>query len=157
MFITLRIIGCAVFVLTFFHTGVTQLIVVRLTIKKAIIFIDCYFLFNGIVVGTIVGDVQLTIAVNQRQVTIAIQTTSVIGTQRDEVAVIDIIDGSSSIAKHRRCIGIGSRRTCRRVTTGKHRIMDNDTEIIQLAPYRCISSVLGTQMIEVCCRNILFG
>ena len=66
---------------------------------------DAYFLGNGVVVGAVVGDVQLAVAVDQRQVTVAIETTGMTGTQGNEVAVVDIVDGGRGIAEHRSGIG----------------------------------------------------
>ena len=119
-----------VLVLTLRHTGVVQLVVGCLTIRQFMIVIDGNFLGNAVVVGTIVCDVQLTVAINQRQVTIAIETTRMTGTQRDKVTVIDIIDRGGGIAVYR--VDVGSRRNgtelC--VTTGKHGIMDDDTRLV---------------------------
>ena len=70
--------------------------------------INLNLLGNGVVVCSVTGDIQLTIAIDQRQVTITIKTTGMTGTQRDHVTMIDIVDRGSSITIYRHSIG-----TCR--------------------------------------------
>ena len=61
---------------------------------------------DGIVIRTIVGDVQTAIAIHEGQVTIAIKATSMTSTQRDEVTVVNIVDRCCGITEYRRGIGI---------------------------------------------------
>ena len=59
-----------------------------------------------IVVSTIVGDVQLTIAITLRQVTTTIEATGMFGTNGDKVTVIAVIERGCGITKHRGSIRI---------------------------------------------------
>ena len=52
------------------------------------------------IVRTVVGDVQTSVAVNQCQVTITIETTDMSGTDGDEVTVITVVDGCCSVTKY---------------------------------------------------------
>ena len=146
----------AVFILTVFLTGIFQLVVGCLTGRQVFVLTNGNFLRNGIVVGTIVGDVQLTVAIDQRQVAVTIETASVSCTQGDEVAMIHIVDGCRGITKHGWGVGMGcgQRRTRRRITTGKHGIVDDDAGIVQAAPSGCIC-VLIFQVIQVFSEHII--
>ena len=150
-------IDCSVFILTLLHTGVVQLIVGCFTVRQFMIGINGYFVGDAIVVGAIVRDIQLTITIDQRQVTIAIQSTCMTSTQRNEVTMEDIIDGSRGITEHR--IGVGTRRHSTRisVTTGKDRIMDDDTRLVQATPSGGIG-ILVLQHVQFLNRHIVaFG
>ena len=57
-----------------------------------------------------------------------------VGTQGDEVTVIDIMDRGSSITEDRGGIGIHFIRTRRGVTTCKNSIVNGDTFGIQITP-----------------------
>ena len=87
-----------------------------------------------IVVGTIVGNVQLTIAIDEGQVTIAIQTAGMTCTNSYQVTIISIMDRGGSISIY--CCGVGIQRTTTRsnVTTGKDGIVDDDTVRIKIIP-----------------------
>ena len=111
------------------------------------------FTSNGIVVRTIVSNVQTTIAIYEGQVTIAIKTTGMTRTQRNQVTVIDIVDRGCGISKYRRSVGIDGGRTGRRITTGKYGIVNDNTRRIQTVPL-CIT-VLVAQSIQVFNRNVL--
>ena len=130
----------AVFILTVFLTGIFQLVVCSLTGRQPFVLVNGNFFCNGIVVGTIVGDVQFPIAIDQRQVAVAIETAGVTCTQGDKVAMIHIVDGGRGITKYRRGVGMGcgQRRTCRRITSGKHGIVNDDAGIVQATPSGCI-------------------
>ena len=65
-----------------------------------------------VVVCAVVGDVQLAVAIDQRQVAIAIQTTDTTTADGDEVAVIDIVDGGGGVAEDGGGVGIHHGRTC---------------------------------------------
>ena len=83
-------------------------------------------------VGTIVGDVQLTITINQSQVTITIESTHATSSDRDKVTVINIVDRCRSITKYCRGVSKYLSRTRRGVTTGKDGIMDNDAFFVNI-------------------------
>ena len=95
---------------TLSYAFVFHLIVSLFTRRQEVI------LFNGnlsavlvvdvVVVGAVVGDVQLAVAVDQRQVAIAVETTGMSRTDGDEVTVVDVVDGGSGITEHRGDVGI---------------------------------------------------
>ena len=99
-------IGCIVIIRTRLFTLIPKLIVSTLTFWKRFIFIYLYLFSDVIVVSTIVGNVQSTIAVNEGKVTVAVQTTRTSCTQGNQVAVIYIVDGCRSVAEHRSGISI---------------------------------------------------
>ena len=69
----------------------------------------------------------LSETIDQRQVAVTIDATDVVGAQRDEVSIVDIAHRCCCIAIHRHCVGRYNIATFCDVTTGKHRIMDDDT------------------------------
>ena len=77
-----------------------------------------------IVVGTVVGDVQFTIAVDEGQVAVTIETTGISCSDGDEVTVIYIMDRSRGIAKNRGGISIQRTTTGCDVTTCEYSIVD---------------------------------
>ena len=83
-----------------------------------------------VVVGAIISDVEASIAIDEGQVTIAIESACLTTTDADEVTVVDVVHGSRSIAEYRGGIGVSLGRTRRRVTTGKHSIHDDDTIVV---------------------------
>ena len=111
MFLTLRIISGPIIVGTLVGTLISQLIISSLTGGKCFILTNCDFTSDGIVVRTVVGNVQTTIAIHKGQVTIAIKTTGMTSTQRNEVAMIDIVDRRCGIAEYRCSVGIDGGRT----------------------------------------------
>ena len=118
------------------------------------ILVDGDFLADGIVVGAIVCDVQTTVAINEGEVAIAVETAGVTRTQGDEVAVIDVVDGGRGIAEHGIGVGIDLVTTRRHISTSKHSVVDNDTAHIQLFPY-CSIGILVLQGVEIFDENIL--
>ena len=114
------------------NTPVLQFVVCLFTWwKKHIVGIVDLFL-NIKVVCTVVGDVKFAVAVNQCQVTIAIQTSGVTSTNGDEVAVIDIVNGGSGVAEHSLGVGIHSVTTVCNVTTCEYSIVDDDTTLYEI-------------------------
>ena len=63
-----------------FQTLILQSEVGFLTVGKFIVIIQTDTLGHTIVVGAVVGDVQFAVAIDKRQVTIAIETTHVLRT-----------------------------------------------------------------------------
>ena len=106
---TIRVVCRAILICTFLDTLILQLIVICFTFGKLIILFNGDFRRQAIIVGTIVGDVQSTITIDEGQVAIAVQTTRVSCTQRDQVAVIDIVNGCGGITEHGGRVGIHSR------------------------------------------------
>ena len=55
-----------------------------------------------IVVGAVVGDVQLAVSIYEGQVAITVQSAGMSSADGDEVAVIYVVDGGGGIAIYRR-------------------------------------------------------
>ena len=142
-----------ILVRTLFQTLIPNLIVSGLTDGKRVVLCQGNLWVNMMEVGTIVGNIQLTIAIDQRQVTITVQSTYTTSTDRDEVTVIDIVDRSCSITEYSRSISKNLGRTGRGVTTGKYSVVDNDTFLvdIRLANSRpfSLTGILITQIVQV--------
>ena len=96
--------------------------------------VNINFLTDGIIVGAIIGDIQTTVAIYERQVTITIKTTSMTRTQGNEVTMVSIMDRSRHIAIHRSGVGIHRGRTSWSITTSKHGIANDDTCRIKAFP-----------------------
>ena len=123
-------------VFTILHTDVSQLIVGTLSIcvfiRPIIGYINLWILLDSIIVCSVVGDVQTTIAVHEGQVTVSVQATDTTGTQCDEVEVINIIDRSRGITEYRGTVSEGGfiGRTLGSITTGKYGIVDDDALLV---------------------------
>ena len=126
-----------IFVGTCLQTLIANLVVGGLTQWQFIVFFQGNLWVNMVVVSTVVGDVCFTIAVNQRQVTVTIKAAYTSSTDRDQVAVIDVVYRCRSIAIYRRGIGIHIGRTRRGVTTGKYSIMNNHTFLVDISLTQC--------------------
>ena len=87
-------------------TNIFQLEVSMLTVRQVTVFFQGDTTRQTIVVGTIVRDVQLTIAITLRQVTTTIQATGMFRTNGDKVTVITVIERCRGITKHRGSIRI---------------------------------------------------
>ena len=146
-------IGLTILVSTLLQTLIANLIIGCLTSRESLIGFQRNFWVCIVVISTIVGDVQFTIAIDQRQVTITVQSTYTTSTDRDEVTVIDIVDRSCSITEYSRSISKNLGRTGRCVTTGKYSVVDNDTFLvdIRLANSRpfSLTGILITQIVQV--------
>ena len=103
---TIRMVGCTVLIRTFLDTFILQLIVGRLTGRKFIIFCNSDFRRDGIIISTVVGDIQATIAVHESQVTIAVQTAHTSCAQGNQITMIDIVYRCRSITEHRSGVSI---------------------------------------------------
>ena len=86
-------------------------------------------LIEAKVIGSIIGDVQLTITIHHREVTTAIQSTYMFCSDGNKVSVIDIVERCRHVAEYRRSVGIRLITAGRNVTTTKHGIVNNDTTI----------------------------
>ena len=82
----------AVLVGTLFDTQIAQLIVRCLAGWQSVIGVDVNLFLDVIIVGAVVGDVQASVAVDERQVAIAIEAAGVACTQGDEVTVVDVVN-----------------------------------------------------------------
>ena len=134
-------IGRSLIVSTCLYTLVLQFVIGSLSGCQVLILSKGNIIRNVIEVSAVVGDVQTTIAIDKGQVTIAVKTTRMTRTHRDEVAVIDIVDRCRGITIQRGGIGIHLVTTRRHVTTGKDGIMNDDTIHIQAFP-SCRGGVL---------------
>ena len=94
----------------------------------------CDFWRQAIIVSTIVGDVQSTIAVHEGQVTITVQTTRTSCSQGNQVTMIDVVDRGCSVTEYSGRVCIHGRRTRRGITTGEYGIEDGNTRKIQVVP-----------------------
>ncbi len=153
-------------------TLIFQLKISTLTIRHFLIFSQSDLRIQPIVVSAVVGNVQLTITIHHRQVATTIETTRMLRAHRDEVAVIDIVEYRSSVAKHRCSIGIGLVAVRGHIATRKHSVMNLDTTLHRVVwingavgkPVACIEnrpfsrpSPIGTllrQRVQICRRHI---
>ena len=87
-------------------TLVFQLEVGTLAVGESTILINANGLLQSVVVGTIIGDVQLTVAVHHREVSTTIDTTRMLRTHGDEVTVVKVIECRCGIAIDGSSIGI---------------------------------------------------
>ena len=134
------------------QTPVFQLEVGTLTVRETAILIDTDGLLQAVVVGAVVGDVQLTIAVYHTQVTTTIETTGMLGSDSDEITVVDIIECRGGIAVDGRGIGVGLFTVRGHVSTGKHGIADIDTALFLTGGVACeeflpVGTGIGTAVI----------
>ena len=142
---------------TLLLTLITNLVVGGLAVGEGVVLCQRNLGCDMVVVRAVVGDVQLAVAIDQRQVAVAIQTTDASTTDGDEVAVIDIVDGGGGVAEDGGGVGIHLGRTGRGVTTGEHGIVNDDTFLVDIglaecSPF-CGAGRLVAQRVEGCCRH----
>ena len=89
------------------RTLIFQLEVGALTVGESAIFINTNGLLQSVVVGTIVGDIQFTVAIDHGQVTTTIDTSCMLGTHGDEVTMEYIIERGRGVAVNCRSVGVG--------------------------------------------------
>ena len=151
-------VGIFINICTFLHTLVLQLIISLLTCWQKLIFIVSQLFLDMLIVGTVVGDIQLAVAIYEGQVTIAIQATGMTCSDSNEVTVINIMDRCRSVTINRLIVGILRTTTSRNITTGKDSIVDNDTTGIKTFPFRAIPRtsirVLTLQFVQRRSRHI---
>ena len=99
-------VGGAVLICTFLDALILQLIIICLTLRKLVVRFNGDFRRQAVIVRTIVSDVQSTITINEGQVAITVQTTRMSCTQRNQVTMIDIVDGGCGVTEHRSGVGI---------------------------------------------------
>ena len=87
-------------------TNIFQLEVSMLTVRQVTVFFQGDTTRQTIVVGTIVRDIQLTIAITLGKVSTTIEATGMFGTNGDKVTVIAVIERGCGITKHRGSIRI---------------------------------------------------
>ena len=86
------------------------------------------------IVGTVVGDVQLTVTIHQSKVAVTVQTSGMLCSNGYQVTVIDIAQYGCGIAQYGVGVGIDHITTGRNVTSGKHGITYNNAVKTYLAP-----------------------
>ena len=152
-------IGDTLFVLTAIKgslTGKAQTEVGTLAVGQRVIFVHLDTLLQSVVVGAVVRDVQLTIAVNQREVAAAIQSTDMFGTDSDEITAINIAQGSCGVAEDGDGVGIYLVTTHSHITAGKHGIANDDTAVIECGPLWSIRDIgLAFQLVQLVGRHIV--
>ena len=131
---------------TFLYTGVFQLVISLFALRQRLVGIEAYLHGDVIVVGTVVGDVQTTVAVHERKVAIAIEAAGVARAYGDEVAVVHVVDGSRGVAIDGCGVGKHIGGTRRHVTSCKHGIVDDDAVVVNLAPFVRIAGLVLQSM-----------
>ena len=106
-----------------------QLEVGTLTAGEFLVFLNGNLIVESVIVGTIVGNVQLTVTIHHRKVTTTIETTDLLCSHGNEVSIVDIIERSRSITEHCRRIGILFFTTACHIATRKNSIMDSHTAL----------------------------
>ena len=130
-------VGLARIVDTRLQALVADFVVSLLTLGESFVLRQVNRILDVIEVRAVVGDVQLSVAIDKRQVAVAIQTADTTTTNGDEVAVIDIVDGSCGIAEHRGGVGIDFGGTRGSVTAGEHSIVDDDAFLVDICLAEC--------------------
>ena len=98
---------------------------------------------------------QLTITVNERQVTTAVESANMLSTNGDEVSAIYITYCCSHITEDGLGVGIHLFRTVCYVTTSKDSVTDDDTSIVELSPRSAICHVVfALQEVQLVCWHI---
>ena len=141
-----------------FQTLVAQTEVCTLTVGEFIVLFSRYLRLQVIVVGAVVRDMQLTIAVNKRQVAATVESAHMLGADGDEVAARHVAQSRRHVAEHGSGVGIHLIRTVRHVAAAEYRIMDNDTPVINVKgiPLSTVTDiVLALEGIELLKRHIV--
>ena len=137
---------------------IPQLVVGFLTLRQLLVCLIVHRRIEVVVVRTIVVDMQLAEAVDERQVTVAIDTSDIIGTDGDQVTVIDVSYGDRGVTKDR--IGVGNHivTTLTDVSSGEDGVVDDDTIGVvtpeDLGPV-CRRTLLVAQLVEGFHGNII--
>ena len=97
-----RSIGCAFAVFTWYYALEFLFIVGLFAWRQRVIGSEgnllFFVVFYVVVVGTVVGDVQFSVAVNERHVAVAIKAAGMSCTDSNEVTVVNVIDGGCGVA-----------------------------------------------------------
>ena len=119
----------------FFGCHILQLIVGFLAIGQLFIVLQFQGFFQAVIVGAVVVDMQFTEAVDQCEVTVAIETTHLLSAEGDEVVVIDIAQRGCGVAIDGNRVGIEVVTTLGDVSTGKEGVVDGDASGVELFPF----------------------
>ena len=123
-----------------------QCIIVLFAVGKLKIVIIRQCFQQVIIVGTVVGDVQLAITVYEGKVTIAIESTDMLTAEAYKVLTEHVYHCGCSISIYRHRIGVDLVTTRRHVTTGKYGILDGESFIVQCLP---CNSIIESQCVQV--------
>ena len=106
---------------------------------------------QSIEVSTVVGNVQFSVAIDEGQVAVAVDTADVLAADADEVEAVDVAHGCRGIAEHCGSIGIHTVATCRHVAAGKHGVIDGHASLVKIVP----ATVGLAQFVQVVLRNVV--
>ena len=110
-------------------TLVLQLEVGTFAVGERAVLVEGYGLLQSVVVGAVVGDVQLTVALHQREVATAIDAAGVLGAYGDEVAVIDVVERRRGVAVYGGGVGILRIAVRRHVAAAEDGVVDGDAAL----------------------------
>ena len=140
-------------------TFVAYLVVGGLTVREGFVFLHTNRLLKPVEVGAVVGDVQFAVAVDERQVAVAVQTAGMARAYGDEVAVIDVMDGCRGVAEDCGRGGIYLGGAWRGVAAAEDGVVDKDAFLVHVrlgqAGPSCIALV--AQVVQVFGGYILSG
>ena len=97
---------------------------------------------------------QLAEAVDEGEVTVAVEAAGMLGTHGDEVAMVDIAQRSRDVTIDGVGIDEDLVTTCRHVTAGKHSIADEYTADVETLPISFVG-ILVPQQVEVLVGHIV--
>ena len=117
------------------QTGVAQSEVGALAVGQLvqIVFVGD-FLLQSVVVGAVVGHVQLAVAVDERQVAAAVESAGVLGADGDEVAAVDVAHGGRHVAEDGDGVGIDLIGAFVDIAAGEDGIADGDAPVVEGGP-----------------------
>ena len=133
---------------------VFQLVICFLSLGQFVVFINEQVIVQAIIVGAVVVNVQLAEAVDQRQVTVAVESAHIVGAERDQVEIIDIAQRGSGIAVDGGGIGKEVVTTLGDVSAGKDGVVDGDAVDVKVLPLIFVV-VPVLQFVQILHRHIL--
>ena len=152
-------VGNTIFILTTIKpllTGKAQTEVGTLTVSQRVVLVHLDTLLQSIVVGAVVRDVELSVAVNQREVATAIQSTDMLRSYGNQVTSVDIAQRCRHITEDGHRVGINLITTHCHITTCKHCVADNDAVIVKSLPLRLVVNIfLSLQFVQSIGRHIV--
>ena len=145
----------------FLHALVFKLEVGFLAVAEVAILVKGDLLVESVVVGSVVGNVQLTVAVDDGKVATAVETAGVLGSDGDKVAVVDVAQRCRDVAEHGGGIGIDLVGTDGHVAAGKDGVVYYDAGIADARPAvvgvfvsECVEGIGGHVLVDVVCPSV---
>ena len=130
------------------QTGVAQPEVGTLAVGQLVLVgVHVYLLLQSVVVGAVVGNVQLAVAVDQRQVAAAIESAHMLGTHGDEVAPVDVAQSGRHVAEHGHGVGINLIRAHVHIASAEDGVADDDALVVEGSP-RLLVLFLSSQFAQ---------